>query len=428
MSIYIGIDAGTSACRACAIDNETNLLAETRTALPAPLHTAEGIEQDPSLWWSAVVATLDNLFTEIDSRQVHRMLVDGTSSTLLLCTPDGQPLTAGLMYNDTRAKAAAADIRLQAPSDSAAQGPGSSLAKLLYLRDSIDTGHYFARHQADWLTGKLCGDYRFSDINNVLKLGYDVRQARWPDWFEKLGIEPRTLPEVRPPGKPVGTLDKKLASRWHCPPDVEVTAGTTDSTAGFVAAEAVHTGNAVTALGSTLVVKVLSDTPVFSASHGVYSHALGGRWLVGGASNAGGAVLRKLFSDPEIEQLTRQVNPMQLTGLDYYPLNQPGERFPVQDPDLQPRLTPRPDSDVVFFQGILESLARIEQHGYRLLESLGAPYPDKVITVGGGARNTAWQTIRSHMLGIPVTTAKQQEAAYGAALLALRGEAVFPDP
>jgi len=32
------------------------------------------------------------------------------------------------------------------------------------------------------------------------------------------------------------------------------------------------------------------------------------------------------------------------------------------------------------------------------------------------------------MLGVPVSAAKQQEAAYGAALLALRGEAIFPDP
>ena len=404
------------------------MLAEARTGLPEPEHTTEGIQQEPTLWWEALVATLDKLFTGIDTQQVHRLLVDGTSSTLLLCTPDGQPLTAGLMYNDTRATAAAASIRQEAPGDSGAQGAGSSLAKLMYLRDSTDNDNYLARHQADWLTGKLCGDYRYSDVNNVLKLGYDIPAAQWPAWFQKLGIDLHTLPEVAPPGKPMGTLDARLASRWHCPPDVEIAAGTTDSTAGFIAAGAERTGSAVTALGSTLVIKVLSDIPVFSAAHGVYSHALGGHWLVGGASNAGGAVLRRLFSDTEIRQLTRQINPARLTGLDYYPLSRPGERFPIQDPDLQPRLDPRPESDAEFFQGILEGLAKIEQRGYQLLETLGAPYPDKVITVGGGACNAGWQAIRADMLGVPVMAAKQQEAAYGAALLALRGEAVFSDP
>jgi sugar (pentulose or hexulose) kinase len=428
VAIYIGIDMGTSACRASAIDDKTTLLAETRTELPSPQQTDEGIQQEPAIWWDALTTTLDTLFAQIDTSQVRRLLVDGTSSTLLLCTPGGRPLTDGLMYNDTRATAAAATIQQEAPTDSAAQGAGSSLAKLMYLRDRIGTDNYLARHQADWLTGKLCGDYRYSDANNVLKLGYNTQQARWPTWLEKLELDSKTLPEVVPPGKPIGTLENALTSRWHCPSGVEVAAGTTDSTAGFIAAGADATGSAVTALGSTLVIKVLSDTPVFSASHGVYSHALGGRWLVGGASNAGGAVLRELFSDAEIQQLTDRIDPTRLTGLDYYPLSRPGERFPVQDPGLQPRLEPRPDSDAEFFQGLLEGLARIEQQGYRLLESLGAPYPEHVITVGGGACNSGWQTLRAGLLGVPVSAAKHQEAAYGAALLALRGESVFTDP
>lgn len=37
--------------------------------------------------------------------------------------------------------------------------------------------------------------------------------------------------------------------------------------------------------------------------------------------------------------------------LDYYPLLRPGERFPVNDPGLPPRLTPRPEDDAVFLQG-----------------------------------------------------------------------------
>lgn len=428
MPIYIGIDVGTSACRACAIDQQTTLLAEARTGLPAPQQSAAGVQQDPSLWWDALTATLDKLFAEIDASQVARILVDGTSSTLLLCSSGGQPLTTGLMYNDNRAVVAATRIAQQAATNSAAQGASSSLAKLMHLRDSIGDNDYLARHQADWLSGKLCGDYRFSDVNNALKLGYDTQKATWPAWFEALDIDAQALPQIVLPGTTIGTLKADHAQRWRCPQYVEIAAGTTDSSAGFIATGACRAGTAVTALGSTLVLKVLSDTPVFSAPHGVYSHALGGRWLVGGASNAGGAVLRDLFSDEDIQRLTAQLKPAQPTGLDYYPLSRTGERFPIQDPDKQPRLTPRPDSDAEFFQGILEALARIEERGYRTLEALGAPYPERVISVGGGAHNVAWQTIRADRLSVPVSAAKQQQAAYGAALLALRGEAVFPDP
>jgi hypothetical protein len=37
------------------------------------------------------------------------------------------------------------------------------------------------------------------------------------------------------------------------------------------------------------------------------------------------------------------------------------------------RLEPRPLNDVIFFQGLLESIAGIEVSGYQRLQSLGAP-------------------------------------------------------
>ncbi|KAL0334683.1 UNVERIFIED_CONTAM: D-ribulose kinase [Sesamum radiatum] len=39
---------------------------------------------------------------------------------------------------------------------------------------------------------------------------------------------------------------------------------------------------------------------------------------------------------------------------------------------MEPRLHPRPESDVEYLHGILESIARIEAKGYNLLKELGA--------------------------------------------------------
>lgn len=80
-------------------------------------------------------------------------------------------------------------------------------------------------------------------------------------------------------------------------------------------------------------------------------HAPGDVWLVGGASNSGGAVLRRFFSDEQLKQLTPRLRPEAPTRLAYYPLPAPGERFPVADPELQPRMEPRPADDAVFLQG-----------------------------------------------------------------------------
>lgn len=56
-----------------------------------------------------------------------------------------------------------------------------------------------------------------------------------------------------------------------------------------------------------------------------------------------------------------------------------------------------------------------------MLKSLGAAPVEQILTSGGGSRNPIWTKIRERVLRIPVSPAVQTEAAYGAALLALKG-------
>jgi sugar (pentulose or hexulose) kinase len=421
MRHYLGIDVGTSGCRACVIDDQAGILAEAAVGLPAPLARDGGSEQDGELWWQALCRLLDDLSRLTPMAGIAAISLDGTSSTLLCCRDDGSPMGPALMYNDARATAEAARIAGIAPATSGAHGASSSLAKLLFLQSqglTADAAH--ALHQADWLLGRLAGRYGVTDENNVLKLGYDPVQRCWPDWLDALDVDRRLLPRVVPPGRATGMLDDRWRQRWGFSESTHIVSGTTDSTAAFLATGA-RPGEAVTSLGSTLVLKVYTDRPVFEPRYGIYSHRLGEFWLAGGASNSGGTVLRQYFSPGEIETFTRQLRPSVPTGLDYYPLPATGERFPENNPSLSPRLQPRPPQDAVFFQGILEGIAAIEARGYRLLEQLGAPYPTRVHTTGGGAGNTGWQAIRQAALGVPVIAAQHQQAAFGAALLARQG-------
>ena len=77
-------------------------------------------------------------------------------------------------------------------------------------------------------------------------------------------------------------------------------------------------------------------------------------------------------------ELTLDVNPKQLLNLNYYPLVQQGERFPVADVNKAAILHPRPARDAEFFQAMLEGIADIEAEAYRCLTQLGAnpPAPD----------------------------------------------------
>ncbi|WFU78280.1 FGGY-family carbohydrate kinase [Bradyrhizobium sp. CIAT3101] len=420
--VFLGIDVGTGGVRACAVDGRGDLLGMETATLPPPRQDGHAIDQDPELWWHATVVAICKLGRSIDLRTVERLCVDGTSGTLLMIDAAGRPCTPGLMYNDARAATEAARIAAVAPADSGAHGASSALAKLLHLSDRSEAREArFAVHQADWIAGRLAGHHGISDENNVLKLGYDPMARAWPVWLDELGVRRELLPKVLVPGTSFANVDPTIAATLGLSPSALVAAGTTDGVAAFIATRADAPGDAVTSLGTTLVVKLLATQPIFAANQGVYSHRLGERWLAGGASNSGGGALLSHFTAADMERLTPQLRPEAPTGLDYYPLPKPGERFPIADPALPARITPRPAEDHRFFQALLEGIAGVEALAYQRLAELGAPKLRRVISIGGGAKNAAWTEIRRRALGVPVTIAEETEASYGAALLALRG-------
>jgi sugar (pentulose or hexulose) kinase len=278
----------------------------------------------------------------------------------------------------------------------------------------IPTG-WLLRHQADWLMGWLLGDWRWGEEANNLRLGWDLQAGAWQG---AIGQQPwsAALPQICASGSRLGCLSSAAAQALGLPADGQVVAGSTDASAAVLAADP-QPGDGVTVLGTTLALKQFSPQPIRAA--GVSCQRLAGRWLVGGASNAGAGVLRQFFSDQQLLELSRQIDPRHPSGLALRPLPRVGERFPVDDPALQPILEPRPVSDALYLHGLLEGLARMERDGWRRLQELGAPPIRRVISLGGGARNPQWRAIRQRLLGVPVLNRPEASAARGMARLAL---------
>lgn len=417
MPFYLGLDFGTSGARAIAIDSSRHIAAEAQYPF-----NSNATEERTVTWKTALFDLLDRLPFPV-RRETEAIAINGTSSTVLLCDRDGTPVEPPLLYNDGRGGSLMAQMRAIAPANHPVLSASSSFAKLLWWRQNSqqNPSDRSFLHQADWLAYQLHGQLGISDYHNALKLGYDANNLCYPDWLRELSDIP-TLPRVVTPGDTIGSVTPEIARRFEFPRDCRVCGGTTDSIAAFIASGANSPGEAVTSLGSTLVLKLLSRDRVDDPNYGIYSHRFGDLWLPGGASNTGGAVLKQFFTDEELDTLSRQI-PDTESPLDYYPLVRPGERFPIHDPHLPPKLDPKPADPVEFLHGLLESIARIEAQGYRRLQELGATSLAKVYTAGGGAKNPTWTAIRERHLNVPVTKSACAEAAYGTALLALRGMA-----
>ncbi len=417
--LALGIDFGTSGARAIALNSTHEIVADSR-------HVFTSSQADDPIAWRGV---LYQLIEAIPQRnRIQRIAINGTSATVLLCDAQQNPLTPALLYNDTRARSALAQVECVASEGSATLSATSSLTKALWWFETLEmaTKSQVSQlaHQADWLAAQLHGQAPQSDYHNALKLGYDVHQCAYPDWLLALPMA-SWLPVVTEPGRAIAPISPIIAAELSLPTTCQICAGTTDSIAAFLASGADQPGEGVTSLGSTLVLKLLSQRSIDDSTFGVYSHRLGDLWLAGGASNTGGAVLKRFFSAAQIVDLSAQINPAVPCSLDYYPLNRPGERFPINDPDYLPRLDPRPAEDRAFLRGLLEAIARIEVAGYQKLFELGGPAVTQVYTAGGGAKNEVWRSLRQQKIGKPVIAAAQTEAAYGTALLALNGLTAF---
>lgn len=419
-TIHLGVDVGTSGVRGVAVDGNGAVVSQASASLPAPEAAGGGLRQDPELWWGAVASVIAAIGAASPNHRVDSLAVDGTSGTLLVTDSSGTPLEPAQMYNDASAAHLSGRIEAVAPPESGAHGATSPLARLLVLQERHPSAVH-ALHQADWIAARLTGRLGISDDNNALKLGFDPVSRTWPGWLDQLGVRRDLLPEVVTPGTPLGPMLSRLAASLGLAPGCTIIAGTTDGCASFLATGAAAIGDGVTALGTTLTLKLLSDRPVFAPAHGVYSHRIGERWLVGGASNSGGKALLRYFTAARMAELAPRLRPDRPTGLHWHPLPEPGERFPVADPGLTFDPTPLPEDEVVLLQGLLEGIAQVEERAYRLLTELGAPPLRSVRTVGGGAANLAWLDMRARLLGVPMLPPVNLEAGYGAALLARGG-------
>ena len=420
----------------------------------------KGTYDDTDAWMNAIKTLFQSAAEGLGSLEsVASVCVSGTSASCLLVDRETQQVTRkARMYNyDVVASADGDDafgreaiklLEKHAPPRHTARATTGSLAKLLsWAKEAPLKKNEVLCHQSDFVSMRLMSDASpvKSDWHNCLKLGYDVKDKKWPSWIadclEDAGVsEPVSGEGVIPlkvvsPGAPMGKISREMAALLGLREDTVIVGGTTDSNAAFFAAAGTQPsfGTAVTSLGSTLAMKQLSQTYVEDADRGVYSHRFPNlndpddeAWLVGGASNVGCAILRKLeFSNNELENLSAEIDPMADSPMNYYPLTKIGERFPVADANKAPLLKPVPESRKEFLHGILQSISDVERTGFKVLQELGSSPPTIVWTCGGGSKNDMWSRLRERRLAdafsgseIKVKKAECTEASFGAALLA----------
>ncbi|MBN2982449.1 MULTISPECIES: FGGY-family carbohydrate kinase [Cohnella] len=426
---FVGIDIGTQGVRAAALLENGELC--SGQSYPFAKQDAELMrrEQNPELWWQAAVLCLRKVAADIRKRsdpvRIHGITVSSTSGTVIPLGKGFAPLHPALMYGDTRsAEAAEWCSRIAGQSGEAGARFTSSygLPKIVWFQR---TNPHLAEkvqlwaHAADFIVGRLSGAWGVTDHTNGFKTGYLLEQEKWPDYISRgLGIPEHALPKVAPTGTIVGRVSLQASELTGLPVSAHVTTGVTDSCASQISSGAIKPGDWNTTIGTTLVLKGVTKSPVADRQHRIYNHKHPeGYWMPGGASNTGADWVALDYSDEELDRFNRAAAGLIPTPWAAYPLKQTGERFPFVAPGAR-GFEPAGLTPSQTFAARMEGTAYIERLSYSLIERLSGERASRIYTAGGASNSATWLRIRSHVAGVPIVKMKHASGAAGAAILA----------
>ncbi|MEX2212476.1 MAG: FGGY-family carbohydrate kinase [Phycisphaeraceae bacterium] len=440
--LFLGIDLGTGGVRVLAVRADGEVLAShsvpfemTTSNLPAGWH-----EQDARAWWDITKQAIIGVVLQLQSRglpldAIKALAVDGTSGTVVGIDETGEPVRPAMMYNDSRATEEAEQLAALAAQEPASPGgtiaASYAIAKVRWLATHEAAAFHKVKcfvHQADFIVGRLTGEIAVTDYSNALKMGFDLVSGTWPAWLGGLPGICERLPRVVAPGSYIASLREEAARELGLPAKVQVIAGATDGTAGFLASGAKAIGDDNTTLGTTLVFKRLSDKPVIDPRGLIYCHKLpGGKsggcggvrdatardangakdaagtqagasadlspshpedlWLPGAASNTG-CQWMSAFKD-DVKSLDARAAAHLPCNILAYPLARIGERFPFLAPQATGFIDPPTNDRDTDYAAKLQGVALLERLCYESLDAAClTPLPLREGPGEGRANNT----------------------------------------
>ena len=416
----LGLDIGTQGVRAVAIIADGSVVAEAAASHQTRRPFDGAVEQDPRDWWAGVSDCIASIGRESDLGAIGAIATSSTSGTVCLLDDSAEPVRPALIYSDSRAGAEADELSAIEPLDRPVRET-DALAKVLWVRRHEPEAWSrvaAVRSPIGFIGARLAGQLLPFDHTQATKFGWHPSAMEWPsERLGHVGLEGATQVPVVEPGTSVGTVSAAAGEALGLSAGTEIVAGATDGVCGFLACGP-QLRRGCTIVGTTVVWKPMSGAYVADAD-GIYSHrGLGGTWLPGAASNAGGGILAAIFPGRDPAELDQQLE-LPSDGL-LYPLPGQGERFPFHDPTATSfRVLPDDTDERGLFAACLEGVAYVERWGYERLESRDFIDPTAgIISAGGATRSDTWLRIRASVLARPIAVPDEPGSAYGAALLA----------
>lgn len=443
---FIGVDIGTSACKAAVFDEDGTVLAQANRSYAVDYPAAGWAEQDPETWWSAARDALRDVLRQgaVDPEKICGVGVDGQSWSAVAVDEKGRVLAPAPIWMDTRAREICERVKRDVGGrrifDVAGNGflPSYTTPKILWFKE--ERPEIFARtykflqsnsYIVLMLTGVMSQDLSQSygvHFFDMEKLCYDQSLAA------ALGLSAELVPPLYACDAVVGTVTEAAAVQTGLKPGTPVVAGGLDAACGTLGAGVYRAGQTQEQGGQAGGMSICTDRAVPHEKLILSPHVVPGTWLLQGGTVGGGGTLRwfrqELGRGMSFDQLTAEAEqvPPGADGLLFLPY-MAGERSPIWDPDAKGVFCGLSFGKTRghMVRAILEGAAFSLEHNLRVAAETGVAV-DALNAMGGASNSILWTQIKADVTGRRMQVPGTDTAtALGAGLLAAVGCGVYRD-
>ncbi|MGI6456778.1 MAG: FGGY-family carbohydrate kinase [bacterium] len=453
----IGLDIGTTGCKAIAFDHQGKILAQASQEYDILTPQPGWAEQDAELVFERALEILKTVIARVKDDDVPTAMAFSVQGEAVVpVDAAGRALRHMMLGMDTRTTKENQWLTEHFGAENLFSRTGmplhtiNTLPKLLWLRehekDLFQRADQYLLYE-DFLIRRLTGKAVISHCLASRTQMYDLAKQRWAeDILEKCGIETKRLAELAPADGGVDKLLPEWKSELGLKHDLLLISGGHDQACAALGSGVIEAGKAMVSTGTAEVVEVAMDSPQVNealrkGNISVYRHTVPGLYLAMTLNHSGGLLLRwfrDTFCEPqmvqgrELKQDTYELilkdapsGPTTLFVLPHFA----GSGTPWLDTRSKGAILGMTFSTnrATLAKAILEGLTFELRVNLDLLRHSGVPI-EEMHAVGGGAKSLLWLQLKADICQVPLRVPQVTEAAcLGAAILAGVGSGVYPD-
>lgn len=442
MKYLLGIDLGTSSLKGSVYSTDGKLLKTSSSAYDLIIPKKGFSEQDPAEWIRAFKEVFHDLRKEIEDfdKNLEALSFSGQMHSLVLLDEDNKVLRNAILWNDVRSSEQCRQIMVDFSKELLAITKnvaleGFTLPKILWVKENEPEIWAKVKHillPKDylrlWLTGNHNMDY--SDAAGTLLL--DIDKKVWSnEIIQKYDIDKSILPDLVESIAYVGDIKESVKEELGLEADVKVFAGAADNAASAVGAGITSYDKGMISIGTSgvLLANKRKLTHKEDGSVHTFNHAIPDSYYSMGVTLAAGKSLdwfKSTFApDMTFDDFLKGIENVKAgsEGLLFTPYIQ-GERTPYNDSSIRASFVGMDISHklVHFARSVVEGITYSLRDCLELIDNSEDKKIEKLVSVGGGAKNKTWLQIQADILNRDIVTLEIENGpSTGAAMLAAVG-------